>query len=79
MTIGNATGASSAAPTFFNPKVQRDGIGYKELQIDGGVICNNPSMYAYQMAKDMYMEKNVRVMSIGTADEKFAQIDPENV
>ena len=69
VTFGNATGASSAAPTFFDPKVRLDGYGFKELQIDGGVICNNPAMYAYQMATDMYKEKKVRVMSIGTAEK----------
>ena len=66
--IGDATGASSAAPTFFDPKTQIDGYGFTELQIDGGVICNNPAMYAYQMAKDMHSKKNVRVMSLGTAE-----------
>ena len=45
--IGNATGASSAAPTFFDPKVNFNTFGMEELLIDGGIICNNPSMYAY--------------------------------
>jgi patatin-like phospholipase/acyl hydrolase len=49
--VGNATGASSAAPLYFEPKRQINGYGLEELQIDGGVICNNPSMYAYQMAR----------------------------
>mmetsp|Transcript_12911 Transcript_12911/g.20010 ORF Transcript_12911/g.20010 Transcript_12911/m.20010 type:complete len:97 (-) Transcript_12911:341-631(-) len=48
--VGNATGASSAAPTFFDPKQQLNGYGITELQIDGGIICNNPSLYAHQIA-----------------------------
>lgn len=68
LTVGNATGASSAAPTFFDPKTQIDHYGFSELQIDGGIICNNPAMYAYQMAKDMHGYKNIRVMSLGTAE-----------
>jgi len=54
VTFGNATGASSAAPTFFDAKQQVDGYGFVELQIDGGIICNDPAMYAYQMARDFY-------------------------
>lgn len=45
--IGNATGASSAAPTYFDPKVQKNAYGLTEMQIDGGIICNNPALYAY--------------------------------
>ena len=45
--ISDATGASSAAPTFFDPKTLIDGYGLTELQIDGAIICNNPAMYAY--------------------------------
>jgi len=29
--VGNATGASSAAPTFFDPKVNKDGFGFTEM------------------------------------------------
>jgi patatin-like phospholipase/acyl hydrolase len=64
--IGNATGSSSAAPTFFNPHQVINGYGYKELQIDGGVICNNPALYAYEMARDLYGYKKIRVLSLGT-------------
>ena len=52
--VGNATGASSAAPTFFDPKKQQNRYGFTELQIDGGIICNNPALYAYEIAKDFH-------------------------
>jgi len=45
--MSEATGASSAAPTFFDPKVSTNKLGLTELQIDGGIICNNPALYAY--------------------------------
>jgi len=45
--LNDATGASSAAPTFFDPKVSLNKFGLDEMQIDGGIICNNPSLYAY--------------------------------
>jgi patatin-like phospholipase/acyl hydrolase len=52
--VYEATGASSAAPTYFDPKFLVSGYGNEEVQIDGGVICNNPSLYAYQMAKYLH-------------------------
>ena len=45
-----ATGASSAAPTFFDPQHYQNQYGLDEYLIDGGIICNNPALYAYQMA-----------------------------
>jgi len=73
--VGNATGASSAAPTFFDPKQQVNGYGLFELQIDGGIICNNPSLYAYQLATLMHKKKKVRILSLGTGENPFNQID----
>ena len=75
MPVGNATGASSAAPTFFDPKVQVNGYGIQELQIDGGIICNNPALYAYKIAKDLRHKKNIRLLSIGTGEKSFSKID----
>ena len=69
--VGNATGASSAAPTFFDPKQQINGYGLKELQIDGGIICNNPALYAYQFAKIFNKKSKVRILSLGTGENPF--------
>lgn len=74
MPVGNATGASSAAPTFFNPKLQINGYGLTELQIDGGIICNNPALYAYQLATLMHNKKKVRILSLGTGENPFNKI-----
>mmetsp|Transcript_4126 Transcript_4126/g.6982 ORF Transcript_4126/g.6982 Transcript_4126/m.6982 type:complete len:291 (-) Transcript_4126:43-915(-) len=75
MPVGNATGASSAAPTFFDPKVQQNGYGMTELQIDGGIICNNPSLYAYEIAKDLRNHKKIRLLSIGTGEKSFSPLE----
>ena len=55
--IGESTGASSAAPTYFDPKKTENAYGLTELQVDGGIICNNPSLYAYQVAKLLNKKK----------------------
>jgi len=75
--IGNATGSSSAAPTFFDPHQVNNKYGFTELQIDGGVICNNPSLYAYEMARDLYGYRKIRMLSLGTGELPFTKIDPE--
>ena len=74
VTIGAATGASSAAPGFFAPKVNKDKFGVKEMQIDGGIISNNPAFYAYQMATNFYKAKDVRVLSLGTGEKPYTKI-----
>jgi patatin-like phospholipase/acyl hydrolase len=71
VNIGESTGASSAAPTFFDPKTTVNAYGLIELQVDGGIICNNPSLYAYQVAKLLNKKKNIRILSIGTGEKKF--------
>jgi len=76
--IGNATASSSAAPTFFNPHKVQNQYGFTELQIDGGVICNNPSLYAYEMARDLYGYKKIRVLSLGTGQKPFHKVDPKS-
>lgn len=48
--IFQAVAASSSAPVYFDPRRDIDGYGFVENLIDGGVICNNPSLYAYMMA-----------------------------
>jgi patatin-like phospholipase/acyl hydrolase len=47
----------------------------KEILIDGGIICNNPSMYAYQMAYYFHGRRNIRVLSLGTGEKEFEKID----
>jgi len=42
-----------------------------ELQIDGGTICNNPSLYAFEMSRLLYGHKNTRIISLGTGQMTF--------
>lgn len=43
----------------------------KELQIDGGVICNNPALYAYEFARLLLGKSKIRVLSLGTGEKPF--------
>jgi hypothetical protein len=47
--MSKATGGSSAAPIFFEPQQLMDQYGVGQLVIDGGIIGNNPSLFAYLM------------------------------
>lgn len=73
-TIGNATASSSAAPTFFNPHEVINGYNLTELQIDGGTICNNPTLYAFELSRQMYGHKKTRVISLGTGQLPFTPV-----
>ena len=76
--IGNATASSSAAPTFFNPHEVINGYNLTELQIDGGTICNNPTLYSYELSRLMYGHKKTRVISLGTGQVTFTPVTTAN-
>ena len=59
-------GGSGAAPIYFDPNVYIDSYGIQEIVIDGGIICNNPELYAYLMAKYLKGKKKVRIIALGT-------------
>ena len=65
-TINKATASSSAAPTFFDPHQVTNKFDMVELQIDGGVICNSPVLYAFEMSRLLYNHKKTRILSLGT-------------
>lgn len=61
MKMWQATRGTSAAPTYFEP------FGLDEqCLIDGGTFCNNPALFGYVAAKDLYPNDNIIVVSIGT-------------
>ena len=63
----NATAASGSAPVYFDPAEFDNLYGQEELVIDGGIICNNPALYAYMTAKFLNkVTKKMRILSIGT-------------
>ncbi len=63
LLIEDVLRATSAAPTFFNPKTI-DGKDY----VDGGVVSNNPAMCAYAEAKSLYktQAEDMFILSLGT-------------
>jgi patatin-like phospholipase/acyl hydrolase len=74
ISVGDATGASSSAPLYFDPKSLEIPYGHNETLIDGGLICNNPSLYAFIIAKYLRGHKNIRVLSLGTGENKFIPV-----
>lgn len=63
-----AARATSAAPTYFSPAFYYDGKSAENIPlIDGGVVANNPVLYAYKEAKRLYPEtKTFHILSLGT-------------
>jgi patatin-like phospholipase/acyl hydrolase len=51
--LREAVGASSAAPIYFDPLSISNGFGVEERLIDGGIICNNPALYAFLLANQL--------------------------
>lgn len=60
--------ASGSAPIYFDPAVYVDKYDFSEKLIDGGIICNNPVMYATMHAKFYLKKKKFRVLSLGTGE-----------
>ncbi|HZJ88040.1 MAG TPA: patatin-like phospholipase family protein [Sphaerochaeta sp.] len=69
-----AARASSAAPTYFKPAYLRNRIhGQMHGLIDGGVVANNPALYAYIEAKRLYPNASkYHILSLSTANRNFA-------
>ena len=78
LPIRDAASASASAPVAFNPLIRKNKFGITEAFIDGGVICNNPALYAYDIAKYLRGRKNIRVMSLGTGVSKSVIADYGN-
>lgn len=62
--LRTAMAASSSAPIYFDPLPHTNGFNMSETLIDGGLICNNPSLYAYQMAKHLLQKPEIRMLSL---------------
>ena len=65
--------ATSAAPTFFKPAYIYDRQEETmQTLIDGGLIANNPALFAYVEAKKLYPNaKKFHILSISTASSDF--------
>jgi len=81
VTLAQAAEASSAAPLYFSPKEWEDkwNPGKNEVLIDGGVIANNPALYAYIHANEISNHDAVRMVSLGTGTKQVTPIDPQEM
>jgi len=47
----------------------------REVQIDGGIICNNPALYAYQLATMFNKHQKTRILTLGTGEKPFNPVE----
>jgi patatin-like phospholipase/acyl hydrolase len=47
--------------------------------IDGGVIANNPGMYAFMHAKYALNKTNIQVISVGTGTTETKELNPNSI
>ncbi len=73
-----AARATSAAPTYFSPTTIYDPDQKRSISlIDGGVVANNPVLYAYKEAKRLYPDaKRFHVLSLSTSSAPY-KLNPE--
>ena len=63
----DAARATSAAPTYFEPKPLDTGDAASVL-IDGGIFMNSPSVSAYAEARKLFPGDSFAVLSLGTGE-----------
>jgi len=70
-----ASASSSSAPVYFQPNTVTNKYDMTEMLIDGGVVGNNPSLYAYHLARQIHGHQKIRLLSIGTGEPHFEKWD----
>jgi patatin-like phospholipase/acyl hydrolase len=63
----DAARATSAAPTYFEPKPLETGDESRVL-IDGGIFMNSPSVSAYAEARKLFPDEPITLLSLGTGE-----------
>ena len=63
----DAARATSAAPTYFEPKPLDTG-DVASVLIDGGIFMNSPSVSAYAEARKLFPGDSIAVLSLGTGE-----------
>ena len=63
----DAARATSAAPTYFEPKPLDTGDEPRVL-IDGGIFMNSPSVSAYAEARKLFPDEPIALLSLGTGE-----------
>ena len=56
-----------------------DDYGIQQLVIDGGIIGNNPSLFAYLMQSKMKKKAPIRIWSMGTGILDMAPVDADGM
>lgn len=72
--MSDIAGATTAAPTYFPPKIFTDNLGNSQIQIDGGIFANNPEELAIAEALKMRPEltrSDIDILSLGTGTPKL--------
>ena len=77
--MSKATGGSSAAPVYFEPQQVVDEYGIQQLVIDGGIIGNNPSLFAYLMQNKIKKKTPIRIWSMGTGILEMPPVDADGM
>ena len=63
----DAARATSAAPTYFEPKALETAT-HSRVLIDGGVFVNSPSVSAYAEAQKLFPNEPIALLSLGTGE-----------
>ena len=63
----DAARATSAAPTYFEPKPLQTGEE-SGVMVDGGIFMNSPSVSAYAEARKLFPDEPIAVLSLGTGE-----------
>ncbi|MGN0907713.1 MAG: patatin-like phospholipase family protein [Bullifex sp.] len=79
MKLIDAARATSAAPIYFSPKFMNSPDGAPMALLDGGLIANNPALYAYLEAKKLYPDADkITILSLSTSRTKYT-FDPSGI
>jgi patatin-like phospholipase/acyl hydrolase len=63
----DAARATSAAPTYFEPK-PLDTAENQHVLIDGGIFINSPSVSAFAEARKLFPGEQIKLLSLGTGE-----------
>ena len=77
MTVGESVAASAASPSVFKPYSRKSVDGQQMELVDGGVACANPTLYAFNMARNLYGYENVRILSLGSFHLPFKMYEQQ--
>ena len=76
--ISEVARSTSAAPTYFEPKLIGADLKRRAM-VDGGVFANNPSLIAYTEAMQLLDWNKSKTFEMGTMDTKGVFIKPRDI